>query len=173
MLLIQQRFHNYSIAYTTLCRNLCSLRWLKSTRNLVKSFIPFALCICICYLHFDNIILHWNCWIQKSRKTTGLNQSLCTQSLHIFQRELPLNFSVTAIARGHFKGKIPKKWAYYDFLLQNQVQIRGLEMDYFDDLKPTKISKKPLDCLTSFERFEIETNDFIKTLFFINTSNGF
>ena len=47
------------------------------------------------------------------------------------------------------------------------------EMDYFDYLKPTKTSKKPLDCLTSFERFEIETNDFIKTFFFINTSNGF
>ena len=51
--------------------------------------------------------------------------------------------------------------------------MRGLEGDYFDDLTLTTTPKKPLDCLMSFERFEIETNDSIKTLFFINTSNGF
>ena len=27
-----------------LYRNLCSLRWLKPTRSIIKSFIPFALC---------------------------------------------------------------------------------------------------------------------------------
>ena len=51
--------------------------------------------------------------------------------------------------------------------------MRGLEVDYFDDLTITRTPKKPLDCLMSFERFEIETNDSIKTFFFINTSKGF
>ena len=51
--------------------------------------------------------------------------------------------------------------------------MRGLEGGYFDDLTLTRTPKKPLDCLISFECFEIETNDSIKTFFFINTSNGF
>ena len=35
--------HKWFIASTKLSRNLCFLRWLKPTHNLVKSFIPFAL----------------------------------------------------------------------------------------------------------------------------------
>ena len=37
------QLHKGFIASTKLCRNLCSLRWLKPTRNLAKSFIPFVL----------------------------------------------------------------------------------------------------------------------------------
>ena len=36
--------HKGFIASSKLCQNLCSLRWLKPTCNVVKSFIPFALC---------------------------------------------------------------------------------------------------------------------------------
>ena len=36
--------HKGFIASAKLCRNFCYLRLLKPTRNLVKSFIPFALC---------------------------------------------------------------------------------------------------------------------------------
>ena len=37
------QLHKGFIPSSKLCRNLCSLRWLKPTRNLVKSFIPFTL----------------------------------------------------------------------------------------------------------------------------------
>ena len=38
------QLHKGFLASSKLCQNLCFLRWLKPTRNLVKSFIPLALC---------------------------------------------------------------------------------------------------------------------------------
>ena len=38
------QLHKGFIAFRKLCRNSSSLRWLKPTRNLVKSFFTFALC---------------------------------------------------------------------------------------------------------------------------------